>query len=327
MRQKNRLSPIFAVCLAIWGATGCTSILGGIDLLTATNATQQIDPKTPSDAIEPNERSSGDRLGKAASGGEMAAKINFSNSQDSIVVSQNSASFAASTQIDEPPQALCYLFNLEVGSESRPLGGIRLEIVCAHASRQTIGVSREDSELFLLDGDRDLIAAGSQWVENYKQENPTAIFFSTNVLNGIEFKVPNKRVLPIGLHSSVLPKEAIVHLKGSVVLYVASPETIVLETTVGALRGEEPINLPGNNTSPVVPVNAGFYNGSPAIKLIGGATLADLDSGPEGVRYDNAFGEKTLVLEQNVPGDAPVRLKVRVGKRLKLPVDIEIPIG
>jgi hypothetical protein len=223
-------------------------------------------------------------------------------------------------------RAICYLSELEVSSEPSPLKhGIRLEVVCAHASREVVGVDRENSELSLLDGEQDLLAAGRQWMDQYKRDHPARLFFSTRSFNDIDFRKPDGRVLPIEVHSSALAEGSALHLRGAVSLYIAGSETQTVRTTAGALREEEPIALSVQGAAPMVPLAAGWSNDSPMIRLTGGAALAGLVSAPEGVRVTNFSGARLLVVGKDVPEDAPIHLRVRISERVQLPVSIRVP--
>jgi hypothetical protein len=227
----------------------------------------------------------------------------------------------------DPPRAMCYVSELETSTNPSPLShGIELDVVCAHVSRAVIGVDREGSRLAFRDGTGDLLQEGARWIRTFREENPGRLFFSTRSFNAIEFKPPDGRVLPIAIHTHALPRGSAALLEGSVVVYVAGSRTTTLATTAAALREGEPLALPDGNGPPAVPVEAGSSNDSPMFRLSGGAAFADLVRAPEGVTTTNFMGRRLLVVEQRVPGEAPIELEVRIGERLSLPVQIEIPI-
>jgi hypothetical protein len=227
----------------------------------------------------------------------------------------------------DPSRAMCYASKLEVSADPSPLKhGITLDVVCAHESRAVAGIDRERSELAFRDKTGDLLAKGRQWVDRSRKENPNRVFFSTRAFNSIVFEKPEKRILPISVHSHALPQGGHAVLNGSVALYVAGRETTTLVTTADALRKATPIRLPMEDLPPTIPIEVGTSNDSPMIRLTGGAVFADLIDGPEGVTTTDFFGQRLLVVGEKVPADAPVQLKVLLSKRLEVPVRIEIPV-
>ena len=223
------------------------------------------------------------------------------------------------------PQALCYLAGQELSSAPSPLShGISLEVVCAHVDRPVVGFDPAGSKLTFRDGGQDLLEAGRRWLERDREENPARMFFTTRSLNAITIKDPDRRVLPIDVHSSALPKQPDVVLEGEVVVYVAGPQTTTVTTTVQALRQGTPINLPAAGMPPVVPLPSGTTNGEPMVRLSGGAAFEELLSGPDGVDTTTFVGQRLLVVGSDVPDEASVQLSLRLGERLKLPVRIDV---
>ena len=104
MMRKNLICPVITACLAILGATGCTSVLEVVDLPAINRGAQQAGRETPSDDIEPNKESSGDGALEAASGGEIATTINPSNPQDSSNTSQGDVSTTTFAQEGQSSQ-------------------------------------------------------------------------------------------------------------------------------------------------------------------------------------------------------------------------------
>lgn len=225
------------------------------------------------------------------------------------------------------PQALCCLARQEVSTAPSPLShGIRLEVVCAHADRPVVGFEPAGSTLVFRDGRQDLIEAGRRWLQRDRKENPSRMVFTTRSLNAIEIKDPDRRVLPIEVHSNSLPKETDAILQGVVVVYVAGPQTTTVTTTVQALRQGTPIQLSADGMPPAVPVPSGTSNDAPMVRLSGGAAFEALLSGPDGVRTTTFVGQRLLVVGTDVPDEAPVQLRLRLGERLKLPVHIKVRI-
>jgi len=228
----------------------------------------------------------------------------------------------------DPPRAMCYASKVEVSADPSPLKhGITLEVVCAHQSRAVAGIDRADSELVFRDGPHDLLATGRQWLDRYRKQNPNRLFFSTRSFNSIVFEKPEKRILPISVHSHALPQGGHAVLNGSVALYVVGRKTKTLETTADALRKGTPISLAVENLPPTVPIEAGTSNDSPMIRLTGGAVFVGLVEAPPGVTTTDFFGQRLLVVAEDVPADAPVALRVRLSERLEVPVHIEIDGG
>jgi len=227
----------------------------------------------------------------------------------------------------DPPRALCYASKVEISTDSSPLKhGISLDVVCAHESRAVAGIDRDRSELAFRDDSEDLLARGRRWLDRYRKENPSRMFFSTRSFNTIDYKTPEKRVLPINVHSSALPARGQAQLRGSVALYIAGQEKTTLVTTADALRKAQPIPLPLEDLPPTVPIEVGTSNDSPMIRLTGGAVFVNLVEAPEGVTTTDFFGQRLLVVAEKVPADAPVRLRVRLSERVKVPVGIQIPM-
>lgn len=224
-------------------------------------------------------------------------------------------------------QALCYLATADVSDEpdSPNRHGIRAEVICAHATLPVIGYDSEASQIALIDGDTDLLGAGKEWVENYRQENPGSMFFSTEIQNALEASTVD-RVLSIKTHTNALPASGVALMKGTVVLKIESDERATFDTTIADIKNQSDITLNENSGLEVSSRSIGFINNKQIYTIDGNVAFDEVLDPPSGVENGEIRNQAGIIIDENVPADTQLRIQVRKGDPLSLSVNVPIKI-
>ena len=231
----------------------------------------------------------------------------------------------------EPPRALCFLDSIEAEREedSAMRHAVEMEVTCAHADRQVLGVAGFD--LQLRDGDADLIEAGVAWMKAYQEANGQG-FFSSQVTNGIEVQHPGRyRYVELRAHTHAIPETGVATLTGTVDLIVEADcvgegarEPVSVQTTAGALRSGSAIALADGKE--IMATEQGQRGDTPMLAISGAGSYVDLVEPPAGVEEYNFMGNKRLLVEAEAADDAPVTVRICPTEVISVPVAIEGPI-
>lgn len=238
---------------------------------------------------------------------------------------------AAPVVAEASPSALCFLDSIEAEMEedSAMRHAVEMEVHCAHADRQVLGVA--DFDLQLRDGDIDLIEAGVNWMEAYEAAGGQA-FFSSQTTNGIEIKDPGReRYLELRAHTHAIPESGIASLTGTMDLVVEADcigedatDPVSVETTAGALRNGTAIILPDGGE--IMATEQGQRGDTPMLTISGAGSYVELVAPPAGVSEYNFMGNKRLVVETQADDAAPVTVRICPTEVISVPVSIEASI-
>ncbi len=226
------------------------------------------------------------------------------------------------------PEAMCYLSNIKVNDDLNVITrqGIRIEVICAHATLPIVGYDGEASQVSLMDGEDDLIQAGKDFVQRFQEENPGSMFFSTEILNDLDKRVDN-RVLVINAHTNVMPESGVAQLTGTLVLNIQSDERMVFETTVADIKNQSDIDLNGESSINISSTNIGFIGSKPIYALRGNVGFDKVVNPPSGVQNGEIFNRQGIIIDDSVPPETQLSIQIRKGAPFTLSLYLPINVS